>query len=427
MGLASLPARIRREESGTTMIEVLVSAVLVALVAVGVLTGLDAAGATSGQSKTRAVGAQLAQQDQERLRAFRVKELSNYRATSSKLVRGNTYTIASRSEWLVDGSATSNCAGNSNDASYLKIISTVTWPQMRGAKPVTITSLVAPPTGSFGDEGALAVGITDRNGNGVGGVDVDLTGPRASSGTTDSGGCAFFGYLPAGNYTVNVSKTGYVDAGGVSTIARPASVVDDTVAHVDFQYDVGSSLAVSFDTKKGSSTVPADASSVSVAQSGLPAGPRVFGNGSNQSQITAATLFPFSSPYSVYTGDCANASPSTPTFVTMLPGGNQSVTVHEPSLRITTGGLTGKTVKLTAKSVGCGGNTFYTIDSAGYIVPSNPAAGPNADPGVPSGLYDVCVTVSGTTYRRKTGVSVTDLTAPTSLSVGGSNTTGTCP
>jgi len=84
----ALLERLRSEEAGTTIIEVLASAVVLAILSVGVLSGIDSSQNLSNQSRLRSVAASLAQADQERLRGLRARELSNRRETTAKEVRG---------------------------------------------------------------------------------------------------------------------------------------------------------------------------------------------------------------------------------------------------------------------------------------------------------------------------------------------------
>src|SRR4051794_38502137 len=68
--LRVLARRLSRGESGFALIEVMMSALLVAIVSVGVLAGIDASSATSGSTKARGIAASIAQDDQERLRTM---------------------------------------------------------------------------------------------------------------------------------------------------------------------------------------------------------------------------------------------------------------------------------------------------------------------------------------------------------------------
>ena len=64
-------SRTLRSESGFALIEVIVAAAVLAIVALAVLSGIDAASSTSAREKARAVAASLAEQDQERMRSYR--------------------------------------------------------------------------------------------------------------------------------------------------------------------------------------------------------------------------------------------------------------------------------------------------------------------------------------------------------------------
>ena len=65
------------------MIEAIVAAALLVIVALGVLKGLDTAQRSSGREKARSVAAALTEQDQERLRSFRAVDLANYDETAT--------------------------------------------------------------------------------------------------------------------------------------------------------------------------------------------------------------------------------------------------------------------------------------------------------------------------------------------------------
>ncbi|MDQ3870660.1 MAG: hypothetical protein M3301_03465 [Chloroflexota bacterium] len=441
--LNAVGPRVAREQSGATLIEVMVSAMLVAMLAVGVLRGLDAANANSGNNKARAVAADLAQQDQERLRAYRAKELSNARETRTRTVAGVPYTVTSRADWVSDTSGTQSCSGSSARADYLKISSTVTWPQMYGAKPVSVHSLVAPPNGSFGSQGSLAVQVLNRSGAGVTGVAVEVSGPKAVGGTTDSAGCVFFGFLTAGNYTVKFSKPGYVDANGVNQVVRTVGVQDEVTQNVPIDYDLAGGMTINVDTKRLGVTMASKAAYVSVGHSQLASpGARVFGNGSPASSFSAGSLFPFPSAYAVYAGNCTGANPSNlpppasvaPGLVTITPGATPAVTVRQPAVQLmrylsgNTGSTTplpqGSRVTLVAKSLGCGGKSAYTTDTEGFLSPT-PATS-SVDPGVPYGTYDVCAVYAGTELKLS-GVAVDVPDGKTvNLSTNGA-VAGTCP
>ena len=97
-------------EAGSLLIETMVSAVIVLLVGAGVMNMMDRGSKLSGEQRLLATAANLAQSEQERVRAYSVANLSNLRETRATLpVNGVVYTIASRTDWIDDGLAPGGC------------------------------------------------------------------------------------------------------------------------------------------------------------------------------------------------------------------------------------------------------------------------------------------------------------------------------
>ncbi|HEX5145862.1 MAG TPA: prepilin-type N-terminal cleavage/methylation domain-containing protein [Conexibacter sp.] len=436
--IARLCARLRRDERGFAMIEVLVSAVLLTLAATGVYLGLDGASQTSGINKHRSEATELAQQDQDRMRAMAVTELSNYRDTSDPPVQiGNVgYTISSSASWVTDSTGSASCTSGTAAAHYLRIASSVTWPGMQ-IPPVTIESVVAPPAGSFGTNlGSLAVQVRDHAGNPVQGATATLSGPQGYTDTTNAAGCVLWGYLPVGNYTVAVAKTGYVDPNGVAAPQQAVGVVGESTTTLAFDYDLGGRIQANYQTltQSGGTAVAENATAFSAVTSHLtvPIGP--FGDGAAHTAFLSDPVYPFSDPYGVYAGTCRGADPTqngqSAQLAQVNPGGTTNVTVLEPpvDLRVVNNGtpVASAQVFMTGTGSGCGALPTQTTSTAtnGYL----------PDRGVPYGPYNVCVLVlkSGSTYYKKTGTISN--TSPRGVPVAsatydfnGVRTTGTCP
>ncbi len=305
--------------------EVLVGALVLAITTFAVLNGLDGAQKTGRTNKERSVSATLAQQDIERLRSYPITALSNFTQTRSVDVAGVQYSVVSETEWVRDASGTLNCTDDTAQADYLKISSTVNSP--RQTVPVKEVSLLTPAAGAFNaTAGTLVVKITDRNGLPLGGVTVSLSGAGSFSDTTNSEGCAIFGYIPAGDYDVDVP--GRVSWGGDNSSTSQATVVcgeDKPEAARD-----------------GGPRVATGASPAG-RMAARPPGPRsrwrtrsfraalaTSRSASPATAIDATGLFPFLDGYGVYAGSCAKNNPSfwDPTyfqtsgkgFVTLNPG-----------------------------------------------------------------------------------------------------------
>ena len=398
------------------LVELLMASLLVALISIGLYTAAVGASRGSANDRHRSVAATLAQQDQERMRAFKATDLSNYRASRPVTVAGTTYTVDSRGRWVSDSSGLLSCSSGSSSANYLHITSSVSWPSMGSLKPIVLRSLVAPPNGSLAaNKGSLAVKITDNATNPISGQSLTLGAPANISDTTDSSGCAVFGGVTEGNYTLSFSQAGYVDVGGNNAVSKTVSVTAGTTTTENIEYAQAGAIDVSFDTKVGSFPVQAaQAQSLTVAHSNLPApGRRTFDPaGFSHSTISATSLFPFTSGYNVYAGSCAANDPSlydsnyfttNPGSVVVAPGSANAVTVRVPGIRIRTrrGGINTSNMYTLVKitSAGCSETYPPQASNGSFELPA---------PAFPFGTYQVCVDSrnQSSTVRRATVTNV---------------------
>lgn len=426
-------------EAGFGLIEVLVSALILILVSLGTYTALDAASATSGSNRNRTLANEVAQQDQERLRAFRAVDISNYSSTRSQLASGVTFTVTSKADWITDSSGAESCASGQSNANYVRITSTVSWPNMRGIDPVVLSSLMAPPNGSFSaTQGTLAVQVIDRNGVGIPNVPVSISGATSLSDTTNSLGCVLWGYLPEGNYTRTVNVAGLVDQDGNAPSVKTVGVIGQQSTTDTVMLDQAGSIKASFDTIPSGKPVQATLSDTFTIKhpSMSPPNYEVFGTaGTFGANVTASPLFPFSSQYQAYSGNCTGADPTVygvaPTYVTVNPNVQSTVTLREPALNVVikrgAAVYPNAHLRVTATAAGCSGTTTMKSNNSGLLIPAT-AALTTLDPGLPYGDYNVCaddgsrsVKVTGIKNEFAAGSAVTTLTIPTT------GATGTCP
>jgi Tfp pilus assembly protein PilE len=455
-----------KDEDGFALLEVIVAAALLAVMIVAVYTTFDVANHVSGQQKARAVAASLAQREQEYLRSLPASTLADIEDTppapKDETVDRIKYTIARSVVRLPRNEETPSCQATSA-ADYMKVVSTVSAPATVGIKPVTLTSVVTPPAGSFdANHGNLAVTVLNAGGGKQPNVNVTMTGGgRATTRTTDSNGCAFFGQQPTGDYTVGLSAVGMVDPAGVTAPTAVVKIAPEATSTQSFQYDVARTRSVVFVTQKidgltgtiKNEMVPAKARNIMVAPPGSTPVPLKFGDGTAQSKIDATGLFPFTSSYAFYAGDCTGARPAdagasaprpaVPTSALATATGD--VAVLMPAINITVvraGTLPGTTVPasgakivLTPRTAGCSG-TFQlggtaTTDTTGRL----PGDGTVA---APFGKYDYCVVdASGRSTKGLVSLGTTlsqathglDNAAPGGISktVTVSGTGGTCP
>jgi Tfp pilus assembly protein PilV len=442
--MTSTPSRSLADERGSLLIEVLVSAVLVAVIGVALFGALNSAAKVSGKSKTRAGAAAVAQDDQERMRAMPVASLNNFRQHRDPVVMGKiAYVVDSRAEWIADAKGATDCTANGASADYLKITSTVSAKSIP-LKPVVVTSTVTPAPGTFtSDEGSLAVTITGADGTPRSGVSVTIDGPASDVQVTDENGCAFFGYEPVGDYNITASASGYVDPNGNTTATGTASVSSQTVATLSLSYDLAGQAIANFRTtpdNTGGVAQSTKQTSVGFSNAGVTinSGVRYFASGTPVTAITSTpTLYPFPGAYSVFAGDCANnAAPTgvTPDSLTVLPGKlDSTVDVDVPSLnvigKVNGTATSGMTVTVKSTTSGCTPRTYTPL-------PTTNSSGRLSDPGYPFGTYTVCVdtrgmgVLGGTRRSNPVAVTLNALSATlssTAWNLTTSSSSGQCP
>ena len=427
-------------ERGSILFEALVSMVLLVIFSLGFLGAVDTSSQISGNNEARTAASALAQEDIERVKALKIRDLANMNVTRTVPVGGVNYSVTTTTQWVDDSTGTTTCPSGATRTDYLKAISVVTWPSMGRIPPVKNQTLIAVPLGTFDDAtGGLIAKFVDRNGNGVPNISVSVTGPTTSSGTSDADGCAFWSGLPEGGYYVNVAQPGFVDQDGNNTIHQSGTVTGGSTNSFLFSYDRASTVTASFDTSV-SGVVQADkGTDIMVANSSLQSpGTKTFSVGTAATTVSSgSTLFPFSDGYVVWAGTCGSADPRTysqpVSSVTVTPAGTSAVTIREPALNIlvkrgTTAGAataySAATVRITPMTAGCGS----TFGGTGLLN----AAGTLINPGMPYGDYQVCVSdgskkvVSSTIQNRAAaGSASTPLTIVTGAT--GTSPSGTCP
>ena len=344
------------------MVEVMVAALLVALISGGVLMGFGQVSRLSSQQRQRAQATALAQQDQARLRGLAIPQLSGTSGNQSTTVPldGTTYTIISKSSYISGTGAATCVAGQSGAAAdEVAVSSSVTWSNIGTRPPVVLHSVVAPPVGGSVVISATTPTSTGSTGStglaGLAGMTATLTGlsPTVPL-VTDSTGCAIFAGLTAGSYTLSLTPpTGYIDVNGNTTVAGQTPAVTATQTTYITAPTIPTlaqpgTINAAFSTvgATGATSVTGASDQFSVQNTGL-AQPRVFGTDSTATNNTfattvnsGATVYPTATPlttaYTAEAGGCVD--PNTPAAgqvpVTVTSGLTSAPTLPEPALII---------------------------------------------------------------------------------------------
>jgi prepilin-type N-terminal cleavage/methylation domain-containing protein len=441
-------------EDGFTLIEVIVTALLVALISSAVATSLIATAITAGYQRHRAQAGQIAEQDQQRLRGLSAEQLSGLDQNRVVTLDGTGYQVNSTATFLSSSGVNTCGAPGAGAAAYFRVASTVNWPGNiipgTGANrepPVVAESVITPPAG-----GTLVAQVVDPGGVGLPGVAVAANGPSYESGVTDAGGCTELAALSPGSYTATFTDPGYVDQSGNASPTSAATVTATgtsrptsspismglagtvnatftalgTAGNLTGQeanalawFGNGQSSRMS-EYETYPSTCASQPSTCTTAASVLPAAPNTV------------ALFPFqftgpsyAGNYQVWAGPCLQMEPpSTVDKFTVGPGSNQTLQVQEPALDILAEVLGVRvlpvSVSLTFQSTSgtpcsvtwhpaIAANALTNLDgvlaSPGQPFASTATSGATASASGYTGTYTLCVSASVLGITRKVTIS----------------------
>lgn len=398
-----------RDEAGFALVEVMVSAVLLIILALSTLSVIDRAQSTSSNNRSRDVAAQLAQSEQDVIRQMPISALAGgyHPADAPKQIGQITYTVSSEADWVTDSGGAVTCS-TSGRVAYLKSTSTVTWPGMGTIKPVTADAIVDPGVAALGpSKGALTVLLSKADGTGTPGITVTAGGV---SSVTDENGCAVLANLDAGPQTLSYTAPGYVDKDANPSPSKPVTIGAGTIAQASGLYDsagVINTTIVDDSTPAKVATWPFVA--MDHAQRSTPTlfKTPIDATGSNAS----AAVFPFSSSYKAFVGDCTGNDPSNTLYTNagaapgaqVNPGQTKSVTLTMRNMTLDLGAaaeVTGATIMIAPETAApamapalpqasCGGATTYTGLTS--------ATGKLNIP-VPYGVWRVCAYKKNSSY-----------------------------
>ncbi len=449
-----------------TLIEVLVAALIISLLAAGVAVALIAGAQTAADQRHHAQAAELAQMDQERLKGLSAAQLNGLDTPQVRTVTldGTPYIISSRAQFLNSTGGSACGSTGAGAAAYYEVVSSVNWTANRRG-PVMVESLITPPAG-----GTLLTEVADQTGAPLSGIAVGASGADSASGTTDANGCTIFSGLNSGDFTVTLTAAGYVDPeDDPSPISIPATVTGTGTSTPSSGNPITLGLAGVFNTSftaNSGALTGQQADAISWYGAGSTNSMSAFksqaygGSGVQGTQIPASGTiplfpFPFTGPpisytgnYQVWAGPCRQMQP--PTGVDMFsvpPGSNQTLAVQEPALNVVVN-FNGTRVKPSHVRISFASQTGTSCtDTWSAAVAANAATSPSgslASPGQPfattattgatasaSGYKGTLSVCADTSNRRVTvsNVTNTSFTAATAVTVNITNgsTSGVCP
>lgn len=262
--------RSAHADDGMSLVEVLIAAVVLALLSTAVLGVVVRAQAANADTRSRTAAASLAQREIEYLREEFTRSaaapltianagvvtnphpLPGGTAGQPLLLDNVPYTVTRAVQWNVTGAGASACEGGSLVSHpTLGVTVTVTWPDMGSTLPVVSHIQLAPPkgTGTSTTQAFVAVKVVDSRGAAHPGRAVRVTSASgaSTSALTDAAGCAVATATPpaAGTtYTATMIDSGYVDIAGVANPTKVTGVLrpGQLNASLSFAYDRAATL-----------------------------------------------------------------------------------------------------------------------------------------------------------------------------------------
>ncbi|MFP3466307.1 prepilin-type N-terminal cleavage/methylation domain-containing protein [Leifsonia sp. SIMBA_070] len=374
--------RLPADDSGVSLIEVLVAMMIFAIISVGVAYSLLSAFTLTGDSRSRAVATNLAAQEVDLDRSaadfFALQSTAVPKQVQVPDGTGVVYSI-SRTVNLVYNTGTDvNCnASAPSSMLYKRIRVSITWPKMIGAAVVADT-VIAPSTKiSIDTLGTILVSTKSSGGTPMPGIGVAVSPDPGSVPTaTDSMGCSYVLKVPPGSYTVTVAKTGYVDPNQNPTPSSTITVKAGQSSSAGFTYDQAGTAGWAYPS--GGTKNPTNLTVSALSTYGV--------YNTSATSPASVKLFP-STTYGIVAGDYSPKTDASPGCLSPNPAdwgttpttpGHNLVPVAAPTVSFTPGG---------AQSVGTlpMGSITLTNPSARtsdlYIAATGVASWVGGDPG----------------------------------------------
>lgn len=311
-----------RAEDGVFLVEIMVSCVILAIVLVGLVTALDSASRASGSSKQRATAADVAQGDLDTMRSraySSLRKLADVDKTAEVTVEGVKYFITRQTQPASPSEVPAGCS-NAVSRDVVRLTTTVRWSGMGGAKPVSLSTLVASPVGA---SGSVVVKIIRNDGTPLPAVSGTLEGQ--GSATTDASGCARWDDVPPGDrYDLLMQKAGYVQPDGTPTITESVDVSVEQTVTLQYEYDQAAQVGPRFiyrwpGTSARQWRTDGNPLFVTIAHSRLNGGARVFTLGNPIESLPAPGNYAVGPPSASWATTTPPPNPPLKSDVYMVP------------------------------------------------------------------------------------------------------------
>lgn len=296
------------DESGFSLVEVIIAMVIFAITSTGILFGLLSVLKLTRDSRAYQVATNLAAQEIDLVRATPdIFSLDDYTYPTQTL-NGDEFIVKRTTKWETSLEDDVTCGSGGNPLRYKSVKVTVTWVNMSPGNQVE-TYTVLNPTERINDpsKGTIIVTVRGASGNGVEGVGVSASPASPANGATaltvtptatNSQGCSYILKVTPGNYNVTASKSGYISNTQEPVATKFAQVAVGTSVAVSFDYDLAAKFPIRYASNStGSPVIPTD-----MATSFISADAIAIDTATSSNRTRTVSLYPFIGGYSAVAG-----------------------------------------------------------------------------------------------------------------------------
>lgn len=244
----------KADDSGMTLVEVIVAMMIFAIIAVGVSYSTAATLRMSSDTSSREVATSLAAAEIDAVRAV-ADPFSIFTAPARTVLVDNTaYTVNRSAGWVSATGTTSGCGNGTGELQYKRVNVSVSWPGMLSTNSAARADTIIAPATRLNDPalGTILVSVLAADGTGSAGNRVTITplsgGASLSSqpANTDADGCSYALGVTPGTYRVAITRTGSIDVSQSSAPTATVSVGAGDAASAAFQYDTAASFSIRY-------------------------------------------------------------------------------------------------------------------------------------------------------------------------------------
>lgn len=260
-GILRRIAAAARDDSGISIVEVLVAALIFAIVSVGVAQATVTAIRQAADQRARITALSLAASEIDKVRAY-IDPFDVDPEEYDVVIDGTEYTVTRSTEWVTSSGLDIPCgAGGTGNMQYKRVNVRVSWDSRMGMTPPVSSDTILAPDGRINDptRGTIMVSVKGAAGTGTPGVAVTIS-PVSGGATaldtqpapTNSLGCTYALKVVPGTYNVSLSKTGHIATDQATSPVKSVTVVAGGTVSVPFDYDRHATLGLVYGSSSSS-------------------------------------------------------------------------------------------------------------------------------------------------------------------------------